>query len=83
MKVDGQLRVEGVPGVFAFGDCAWCPQPDGKSVPPRAQSAHQQADYLYALLQRRPAPTSGRARRTCSTTTARSCRSAPARPSAA
>jgi NADH dehydrogenase len=51
VKVDGHLRVEGVPGVFAFGDCAWCPQPDGKSVPPRAQSAHQQADYLYALLQ--------------------------------
>ena len=51
VKVDGQLRVEGVPGVFAFGDCAWCPQPGGKSVPPRAQSAHQQADYLYALLQ--------------------------------
>lgn len=52
VKVDGHLRVEDVPGVFAFGDCAWCPQPDGKSVPPRAQSAHQQADYLYALLQR-------------------------------
>jgi NADH dehydrogenase len=51
VKVDGHLRVEGVPGVFAFGDCAWCPQPDGKAVPPRAQSAHQQADYLYALLQ--------------------------------
>jgi NADH dehydrogenase len=51
VKVDGQLRVEGVPDVFALGDCAWCPQPDGKFVPPRAQSAHQQADYLYALLQ--------------------------------
>ena len=51
VKVDGQLRVEGVPGVFSFGDCAFCPQPDGKSVPPRAQSAHQQADYLYKLLQ--------------------------------
>lgn len=51
VKVDGQLRVEGVPGVFAFGDCASCPQPDGKTVPPRAQSAHQQADYLCDLLQ--------------------------------
>ena len=51
VMVDGQLRVEGVPGVFAFGDCAWCPQPGGTCVPPRAQSAHQQADYLYALLQ--------------------------------
>jgi len=51
VKVDGQLRVEGVAGVFAFGDCASCPQPDGKTVPPRAQSAHQQADYLCELLQ--------------------------------
>ena len=51
VKVDGQLRVEGVAGVFAFGDCASCPQPDGKMVPPRAQSAHQQADYLCDLLQ--------------------------------
>ena len=51
VTVDGRLRVEGVPDVFALGDCAWCPQPDGKSVPPRARSAHQQADYLYALLQ--------------------------------
>src|SRR5205814_3359104 len=50
VKVDGQLRVEGVPGVFAFGDCASCPQADGLTVPPRAQSAHQQADYLCALL---------------------------------
>jgi NADH dehydrogenase len=54
VKVDGHLRVDGVPDVFALGDCAWCPQPDGKSVPPRAQSAHQQADYLYALLQLPP-----------------------------
>ena len=54
VTVDGRLRVEGVPDVFALGDCAWCPQPDGKSVPPRAQSAHQQADYLYALLQLPP-----------------------------
>jgi NADH dehydrogenase len=50
VKVDGQLRVEGAADVFAFGDCAFCPQPGGKAVPPRAQSAHQQADYLYDLL---------------------------------
>jgi NADH dehydrogenase len=50
VKVDGQLRVEGVRDIFALGDCAFCPQPDGKSVPPRAQSAHQQADYLLGLL---------------------------------
>jgi len=54
VQVDGQLRVDGVPDVFALGDCAFCAQPDGKSVPPRAQSAHQQANYLYALLQSTP-----------------------------
>ncbi|KIF81433.1 pyridine nucleotide-disulfide oxidoreductase [Noviherbaspirillum autotrophicum] len=33
--------------VFAMGDCAACPRDDGKStVPPRAQSAHQEAKML-------------------------------------
>jgi NADH:ubiquinone reductase (H+-translocating) len=33
--------------VFAFGDCAACPQPGTeKPVPPRAQAAHQQAALL-------------------------------------
>ncbi|GEK49048.1 NADH dehydrogenase [Bisbaumannia pacifica] len=36
--------------IFAFGDCASCPQPDGKRVPPRAQAAHQQAGVLYRNL---------------------------------
>ncbi|MDC0661082.1 NAD(P)/FAD-dependent oxidoreductase [Marinobacter sp. SS21] len=37
--------------VFAFGDCAACPQPQAdRSVPPRAQAAHQQADTLYQSL---------------------------------
>ena len=42
------------PNVFAFGDCAGCPWP-GKNgwVPPRAQSAHQQASHLYKMLPRR------------------------------
>jgi NADH dehydrogenase len=40
--------------IFAFGDCAACPMPDGKgNVPPRAQAAHQQASLLYRSLQRR------------------------------
>ena len=35
------------PNIFAIGDCAACLRPDGKTyVPPRAQAAHQQADYL-------------------------------------
>jgi NADH dehydrogenase len=37
--------------IFAFGDCAACPMPEeGKSVPPRAQAAHQQAKFLYKAL---------------------------------
>jgi len=37
--------------IFAFGDCAECPQPDSdQPVPPRAQSAHQQADTLFKSL---------------------------------
>jgi NADH dehydrogenase len=40
--------------VFAFGDCASCPWPEkNTAVPPRAQSAHQQASHLYKMLQRR------------------------------
>jgi NADH:ubiquinone reductase (H+-translocating) len=39
--------------IFAFGDCAACPQDDGSLVPPRAQAAHQQADLLVKNLQRR------------------------------
>jgi NADH dehydrogenase len=39
------------PSVFAMGDCAACPQGDGKgTVPPRAQSAHQQAATLSKSL---------------------------------
>lgn len=29
--------------IFALGDCCACPTPDGKTVPPRAQSAQQMA----------------------------------------
>jgi len=46
IEVDAHLRVKGVPGVFALGDCAACIDESGKPVPPRAQAAHQQADYL-------------------------------------
>ena len=52
LAVDGHLRVEGQAGIYAFGDCAACAGPDGKLVPPRAQSAHQQADYLLDTLVR-------------------------------
>jgi len=46
IEVDAQLRVAGVPGVYALGDCAACIDASGNPVPPRAQAAHQQADYL-------------------------------------
>jgi NADH dehydrogenase len=39
--------------IFALGDCAACPLPDGGIVPPRAQSAHQQASLLVKALRRR------------------------------
>ena len=39
--------------VFALGDCAACPWTEGKLVPPRAQSAHQQASHMAGTLERR------------------------------
>jgi len=39
--------------IFAFGDCAACPMPDGGFVPPRAQAAHQQASMLVKSICRR------------------------------
>ncbi|MDF2867684.1 MAG: ndh [Gammaproteobacteria bacterium] len=39
--------------IFAFGDCAACPQPNSdRLVPPRAQAAHQQAHLLANSLTR-------------------------------
>jgi NADH dehydrogenase len=39
--------------VFALGDCAAAPWRDGKTVPPRAQSAHQMASHLVKTVKRR------------------------------
>lgn len=40
--------------IFAFGDCAACPQPDSdRNVPPRAQAAHQQASLLARSIRLR------------------------------
>lgn len=40
--------------VFALGDCAACPWPEKNgTVPPRAQSAHQQASLAYENLGRK------------------------------
>ncbi|MES2901265.1 MAG: NAD(P)/FAD-dependent oxidoreductase [Pseudomonadota bacterium] len=46
LQVDGHLRVHGTANVYALGDCAACVDSGDKLVPPRAQAAHQQADYL-------------------------------------
>jgi NADH dehydrogenase len=50
LVVNGRLQTTRDPDIYAFGDCAACPQPGGKWVPPRAQSAYQQAMYLVRSL---------------------------------
>ena len=39
--------------IFALGDCAAAPWRDGKTVPPRAQSAHQMSSHLVKTFKRR------------------------------
>jgi NADH dehydrogenase len=47
LEVTDRLQVKGHPHIYAIGDCAACVMADGSRVPPRAQAAHQQADYLF------------------------------------
>lgn len=37
--------------VYVIGDCCACKQEDGSMVPPRAQSAHQMADLVFANIE--------------------------------
>jgi NADH dehydrogenase len=54
LVVTQRLQATRDPDVFAFGDCASCPWPEKNGwIPPRAQSAHQQASHLYKMLPRR------------------------------
>jgi NADH dehydrogenase len=53
VEVDAHLRVKGVSDVYALGDCAACVDGKGNAVPPRAQAAHQQADYLVTTFLRK------------------------------
>jgi len=52
--VDEHLRSTDDPRIFALGDCAaaaWHGH-EGRTVPPRAQAAHQQASYLAKTIPR-------------------------------
>lgn len=54
LLVDATLRSIDDASIFALGDCAaaaWAGQP-GRTVPPRAQAAHQQASYLAKTIPR-------------------------------
>jgi NADH dehydrogenase len=54
LVVTQALQTTRDPDIFAFGDCAACPWPEKNGwIPPRAQSAHQQASHLFKTLQRR------------------------------
>ncbi len=41
------------PNVFALGDCAACAWKDGRDLPPRAQTAHQEATHMVGTIRRR------------------------------
>jgi NADH dehydrogenase len=62
IDVGPDLAVKGFDYIYALGDCAACAGPDGKLVPPRAQAAHQQADYLVTtfLRQQKGKPPQGK-----------------------
>ncbi len=53
LVVTQSLQTTRDPDIFALGDCAACPWVDGKLVPPRAQSAHQQASHLVRTIEGR------------------------------
>ncbi|MFN0316092.1 MAG: NAD(P)/FAD-dependent oxidoreductase [Burkholderiales bacterium] len=53
LVVTQTLQTTRDPNIFALGDCASCPWPEKQStIPPRAQSAHQQASHLLKMLRR-------------------------------
>lgn len=45
--VKGTLQTTVDPSIYAIGDCCACALPNGKQVPPRAQSAHQMASHAF------------------------------------
>jgi NADH:ubiquinone reductase (H+-translocating) len=54
LNVRATLQTTHDDDVFALGDCAACAWPEeNRTVPPRAQAAHQQASFLLHALQAR------------------------------
>lgn len=47
IMVNQQLQSTVDQRIYVLGDCCACLQPDGRWVPPRAQSAHQMANTVY------------------------------------
>ncbi|MBU2583465.1 MAG: NAD(P)/FAD-dependent oxidoreductase [Alphaproteobacteria bacterium] len=48
------LETTGDPNIFALGDCTYLLPPGQENpIPPRAQSAHQQASHIYNQIRRR------------------------------
>ncbi|AFP85570.1 NADH dehydrogenase, FAD-containing subunit [secondary endosymbiont of Heteropsylla cubana] len=56
--VSSTLQTTRDSAIFAIGDCASCTLPTGRTVPPRAQAAHQMATCTYknilSLLYKKP-----------------------------
>ncbi|MBD3670688.1 MAG: NAD(P)/FAD-dependent oxidoreductase [Gammaproteobacteria bacterium] len=54
LVVEPTLQTTRDDSIFALGDCAACPSSEpGRNVPPRAQSAHQQASLMVKNFKRR------------------------------
>lgn len=52
LKVNASLQTSEDANIFAIGDSAECPQPDGSFAPPRAQAANQAARHLAQQFKR-------------------------------
>ncbi|MGD9509909.1 MAG: NAD(P)/FAD-dependent oxidoreductase [Geminicoccaceae bacterium] len=54
LVVTPTLQTTRDPDIFAIGDCAWLiPEGHEQPLPPRAQTAHQQASHLVGQIRRR------------------------------
>jgi len=53
LVVTPELLTSRDPDIFAIGDCAACPGPGDRTVPPRAQAAHQEAAHMVRQIDHR------------------------------